>query len=107
MTLITCGECGNQVSSTAKNCPSCGARVKPKSKLWLWLIGVPIGIFVIFAIIGSNDPQKQAKRNDRRVYELCIADMNDPLRSPGFRAASRSMCEKLRDDFRAKYNLEP
>ena len=32
MALVKCHECGNQVSDTAKTCPSCGAKVQRKSK---------------------------------------------------------------------------
>lgn len=31
MALITCKECKNQVSDTAKKCPSCGAKVPEKN----------------------------------------------------------------------------
>lgn len=49
MALISCKECGAQVSTQAKNCPACGAKVKkPTSKLtWIFL-----GILVL-GVIGS------------------------------------------------------
>lgn len=107
MALITCKECSTEVSSEAKTCPKCGVRVKPASKVWMWVLGVPVAVFLVFAVIGANNPQAEAKHRDRQVYELCVSDANDPLRSSSFREASRSMCEKLRDDFRAKYGREP
>jgi len=30
MALVKCKECGNEVSTTAKTCPKCGAKVGPK-----------------------------------------------------------------------------
>lgn len=49
MALIKCKECGAQVSTQAKNCPSCGAKVKkPTSKItWIFL-----GL-MIFGVIGA------------------------------------------------------
>ena len=32
MALITCPDCGNQVSSRAASCPKCGAPVRPKEE---------------------------------------------------------------------------
>lgn len=48
MALITCKECGNEVSDSAKTCPKCGARVKPRSKLWLHILVTPILIVALF-----------------------------------------------------------
>lgn len=54
MALFKCVECGNEVSTTAKTCPKCGAKVtapkKPASKLWLALGAVVIGGMVIGAM---------------------------------------------------------
>lgn len=47
MALIKCHECGKEVSTDAKNCPSCGAVVKtPKKKSRL-------GKLVMYAFIGA------------------------------------------------------
>ena len=107
MALIACRECGTQVSTEAKTCPQCGVRVKKRSKLWLWLLGTPIALFLLLMIVVSNSPQAEAKAKARRTYELCLSEMNDPLRSPSHRMTARSMCERMRDDFRAKYNVDP
>ena len=107
MALIPCKECGAEISTDAKTCPRCGARVKPKSKAWMWVLGVPLGLFVVFAFMGSRDPRVQAMQRDRKPIELCMADLEDPLKSPGFKAAARGVCEQLRDDFVRKYGREP
>lgn len=44
MALGKCKECGGQVSSNAKACPSCGAKVKKKAGVLAWL-------FVIFIVL--------------------------------------------------------
>jgi predicted amidophosphoribosyltransferase len=33
MALIKCGECGREVSTTAKVCPQCGAKVKKSQSI--------------------------------------------------------------------------
>ncbi|WEH92317.1 zinc ribbon domain-containing protein [Acinetobacter soli] len=49
MALINCKECGAQVSTQAKTCPNCGAKVKkPTSKLTWIILGV-----IVFGILAS------------------------------------------------------
>ena len=56
----------------------------------------------------DNSPQAQAKRDDRRKFDLCMADLNDPLRDPGAKELIiRPVCERMREDFRKKYGFEP
>lgn len=44
MALIVCKDCGTDVSTSAKACPTCGAKV-PKVKWWIW---IPLGLAVLF-----------------------------------------------------------
>lgn len=64
MALITCHECGKQVSTEAKNCPSCGAKIKlpkkPTSK-WVWALLTVVGITMIIGV-GSQDAEREAAR---------------------------------------------
>lgn len=83
MALITCPECGQQVSSLAGKCPHCGSSVniatipvsedsttstrvkKKKWPVWKWIVTVAGGIFcliglfctvvVVVALVGGND----------------------------------------------------
>jgi hypothetical protein len=108
MPLITCKECGNEVSSEAKACPKCGARVKRRSLAWLWVLIVPLGIFVVFAIIGGNDPKIQTMGHDRRVYEQCMKEFNDELLDRNARQTIIApVCLRMREEFRRKYGREP
>lgn len=111
MALIPCTECGNEVSTAAKTCPRCGARVAPPSNTWKWVVGVPAGLFaafMAFGLIGSaTDPQSAERQQHRRRIELCMSDMNDPLRGASFREAARSFCERDRDEFVRKYGRQP
>ena len=54
--MIKCKSCGNDISSDAKACPSCGAKVKKPiyKKWWFWLI-VVILVVSIAGASGSGD----------------------------------------------------
>lgn len=66
MALTTCGECKREISTTAKACPHCGAKV-PHFKWWLW---VPIALVVAFLAFGASIPEHEAKaRQLRRTCE--------------------------------------
>lgn len=113
MALTACKECGHQVSTEAAACPQCGAQVKPaqkKSSVWPWVLGVPVGLFVLAMVMGGtvlDTPETRARLEQRHVIELCTKDMNDPLRSAGHREAARAMCEGLRDRYVREHGREP
>jgi DNA-directed RNA polymerase subunit RPC12/RpoP len=56
MALITCKECGHNVSETANKCPSCGVKLMPKTsgltKFAALLISITFGLGLFF----SNEP---------------------------------------------------
>ncbi len=49
--MVTCKSCGNEIASSAKTCPSCGAKNKKPifKKWWFWVL-----IVVVIAAIGSS-----------------------------------------------------
>lgn len=54
--LVSCKDCGHQISKNAASCPNCGAKVKRTSIVsWLALIfiGIPI-LIAIFSGAGNN-----------------------------------------------------
>src|SRR5580700_6671304 len=57
MALIRCGECGREVSTTAKVCPQCGAKVKkpkkPVSKITALFV-LAFVVFVVYRAMTSN-----------------------------------------------------
>lgn len=66
MGLITCHECGKEVSNQAKNCPHCGAKVKKPASSTAKIIVVLIGVIFFSAIItGQQQDEKStaAKAN--------------------------------------------
>lgn len=110
MALISCPECKTEVSDTAKACPKCGARVKPARKAWFWLASlmgfaaVSVGAMVVYQ---ANDPDARAKADAREAYEGCMKEFNDPLTPPFFKNSLRPICAKFRDDFIARYKVNP
>lgn len=46
MAMIACKECGHQISSKAKSCPNCGAKVPKTVGILGWMIAALFGIFV-------------------------------------------------------------
>ena len=70
MALIVCHECKNQVSSEAKNCPSCGAKVKipkPIAKPTSWRgilkwVGILMGVMFLLQVAAAfQQSQKKAE----------------------------------------------
>ena len=72
MALKKCKECGKEVSTKAKECPSCGAPVKSSSSVGcLTVIGI---IFIIIVIIGlisslfkSSTPKTQEEIRKEQI----------------------------------------
>jgi len=51
MALTKCNECGNEVSTKAKTCPKCGAKVKPKGISLLGWIGIIFGAVIFLPML--------------------------------------------------------
>lgn len=77
MALIKCAECGHDVSTQAKACPSCGAKVvvPKKTSVFTWLVGAIMAAAIIGglsqgekerakerAAVASETPEQKAKR---------------------------------------------
>ena len=111
MSLIECKECHNDVSSEAKTCPKCGARVKPRSNTWVLLLGIPLVLLLFAAAFGGRStytPEQQAKQREKDTYDLCMSDLNDPLKSNGAKLTIiRPVCERMRDEYVRKYGTKP
>jgi len=60
MALIQCKECGKQISSKARQCPSCGAPL-PKPNGCLGCGGIVLLLFILFAVVIM--PAPNAKKN--------------------------------------------
>ncbi|UUZ68103.1 hypothetical protein LP416_27950 [Polaromonas sp. P2-4] len=121
MAIIACKECGGKVSDMANTCPHCGVGVtvpmpaapvavpaeKQGSTWWKWVLGVPVGLFVLVMAIGSANSNPE-KTQARRVYELCRSDLESADRARSSAGPTiAGVCENLRSDFVRKYNSNP
>lgn len=74
MALVKCRECGGQVSTKAKSCPSCGVTAK-RSMSMLRFIGYTLLAFAVIAGLArfvdryesSLTPERRAARDQRRA----------------------------------------
>jgi hypothetical protein len=106
MAMTTCTECKTEISTKAKACPKCGAKV-PHTKWWLW---IPVGLVAMFLVIGAfqgNTPADRAKSLDRDVISTCWGSQTKRSNTPGESRGIASMCEGLERDFVAKYRVNP
>lgn len=73
MSLKPCTDCGEPVSSTAKACPKCGAKV-PKTKWWLW---APLGLVGLLFTIGAITGPKTTTELGMMETERCMRNHGD------------------------------
>jgi uncharacterized protein (UPF0212 family) len=59
MALRACNDCGAEVSTSAKACPRCGAKV-PKVKWWLWIPLTLVVLFFSFPYIAYSSSERAA-----------------------------------------------
>ncbi len=78
--MIKCGSCGNEISSDAKSCPNCGAKVKKPvyKKWWFWLIIVILFIGIISAA-GGDDSGSSVGGETAQTTEAAIVISADEL----------------------------
>lgn len=115
MALINCSECNREVSSLAMHCPHCGAPIsepppaEPKRRggIWKWLLGVPVGAFVLVMIIGSCAGDPGPKQQARSAIDLCWQDQKRKSLDPGTARFVASTCERMEAEFRNKFGVSP
>ncbi len=77
MALITCKECGKEVSDKAKLCAGCGAPVKmsiPKKKAHPVLVGI-VALAIIYFVVGGDkgDASKPGASSSKAGAAACEA----------------------------------
>ncbi len=106
MSLMKCAECSAEISTTARSCPQCGARV-PKPKLWLWVPLGLVGAFLLFGATVGNTPEANERAHARAVIKTCWGEQARKSLDSGTARFVASTCERLENDFRSKYRAEP
>ena len=51
MALIACEECGQPISQSASTCPHCGARTRYARQLISGLVGMLLGLVVLYVLM--------------------------------------------------------
>lgn len=57
MAMVKCKECGKEISSKAKSCPSCGAPPAKKTSRATWLIAIFILVWIFSVLISDQTPE--------------------------------------------------
>lgn len=73
MALMSCKECGTEISTKARACPKCGAKV-PHTKWWLW---GPLGLFALVFTWGAITGPKTTADLARMETEACMRRQGD------------------------------
>jgi len=82
MALSKCRECGNQVSTEAKTCPQCGAKVKrPMSKTKKILLGL-FALLIVAGIFAPKDKDSQQKTTQTAATAPAAAPAQPPGEKP-------------------------
>lgn len=113
MAIVSCDECGKEVSTLAESCPHCGAKQQqqPASqyqsgekpfKWWLW---VPVGLIAAFFLFGalSKGPTAQAKESLQHDIDKCWKEAFKA--EPGTRGREMlyQACENMKRDYLIKF----
>lgn len=120
MALISCAECGKEISDKAPQCPHCGApcavvqppvqAVEKKGGMLKWVIGIPIGIFLLILIIGSivgNSPEAQERNRERDKISACWDLQKKKSLDPSTARFAARLCERMEEEFRRKHGRNP
>ena len=118
MALISCTECGKQISDKASACPHCGAPVtapneaaaepvKKGPKLWLW---VPLGLvaaFLAVGIVNGNSPEGKERARQRDAIDLCWKEQGRKSNSAGSAQFIAGACERMEAEYERKHGSRP
>ena len=100
-----CKHCAEVILAEAKVCKHCGK--KQGTSIWVWILTIPIFLFVIMMIIGANvDPDKS---NARDSVDKCWAKYDSLSKDPSVTRSARGFayeaCQRMVRDFEKQYGL--
>ena len=110
MAMTTCGECGKEISTTAKACPHCGASMSNTTgKILKVAIFVLLGLIVLVfvGIVVGSSPEAQEKQRARDIISICWADQSKKSLNAVESQSIASVCEKLESEYERKYGSRP
>ena len=97
MAMVTCGECGREISSQAMACPSCGAKVG-RAGIWPWMLLFFAGVCGIFVMIGMREGASewgQVRKQERAEIARCWAEHERKSLAPSSKLFVAGVCEKM------------
>lgn len=104
MALIPCHECKSEISSDAKVCPKCGAKIDHPN-VPLRVILILIVVFIGIGVIQDYTPKGREKVKDRAELEECW--QNATSSTPENMRTNASTCQMLYDWFIRKHGAKP
>lgn len=86
MAIVKCRECGNEISTTAKSCPKCGAKMPKRTSVITWVIAgvMMLLLFNFFSYINEGAKNPTPKLVDQRIKVMEKVDVNIRWSKGGF-----------------------
>ena len=70
-------------------------------------MGLPLGIFGLLILIGLSVEGGEERRTVRDAIDLCWQDQQRKSNAPDIARFIAGACEKMENDFRNKYGVNP
>lgn len=72
MALVKCKECGGKVSTKAKTCPNCGAKLPKKTSIVTWavLMLIVFGVYSSWQIESNLTPEQRKAMSEQRAISI-------------------------------------
>lgn len=81
MALVKCRECGEQVSTSAKSCPKCGAKPPRRTSLLTWIVLVFV-IFMAYVAIQTRTTSTSSGNSSARSDSASSGSSQVPAQKP-------------------------
>lgn len=75
--------------------------------MWKWIVGVPVGLFILMMIIGSLSPGSSESGSARRAIDNCWSEQQRKSLPPDQARFIAGACEKMEGDYKKKYGHAP
>lgn len=79
MALVKCKECGSEVSTKAKKCPSCGAKAPKKTSLVTWFV-LAVIVFVAYAATNTSEHEQKLIANTSSQNQSINTIKREPVK---------------------------